>query len=74
MQATKVVLESLGMALGHISWCLQREIQAGLSKWAIVRQELSGGTQSLPAPFCLAASLGWYSGKLKSKLEVISFN
>lgn len=42
MQATKVVLESLGMALGHISWCLQREIQAGLSKWAIVRQELSG--------------------------------
>lgn len=30
--------------------------------------------QRLPAPFCLPASLGQYSGKLESKLKVISFN
>lgn len=31
-------------------------------------------TQRLLVPFCLPASLGWYSGKLEPKLEVISFN
>lgn len=58
----------------HISWCLQWEIQAGLSKWAIVRQELSGAPR-----VCQRLSV-WprlLDGTLESwepKLEVISFN
>lgn len=45
-QATEAVSEVTGDGSGRISWCLQLEIQAVLSKWDIVHQGVVWYTQS----------------------------
>jgi hypothetical protein len=67
-QAAETVSEVTGDDSGHISWCLQWEIQAGFSKWDIVHQGVFWYTQSLPGIF-LFGYFSWMT-PLKTEIQV----
>lgn len=67
-QATEAVSEVTGDGSGQISWCLQLEIQAVLSKWDTVHQGVVCSTQSLPAVF-LFGCFSWMT-PLKTEIQV----
>lgn len=65
-QTTEAVSEVTGDGSGQISWCLQLEIQAVLSKWDIVHQGVVWYTRSLPDVF----SFGCFSWMTLLKTEI----
>lgn len=65
-QATEAVSEVTGDGSGQISWCLQLEIHASLSKWDIVHQGVVWYTWSLPAIFWF----GYFSWMTTLKTEI----
>lgn len=67
-QATEAASEVTGDGSGQISWCLQLEIQAVLSKWDIVHQGVVWYTQSLPDVF-LFGCFSWMT-LLKTEIQV----
>lgn len=66
-QVTEAVSEVTGDGSGQISWCLQLEIQAVLSKGDIVHQGVVWYTQSLPA--FLFGCFSWMT-LLKTEIQV----
>lgn len=67
-QTTEAVSEVTGDGSGQISWCLQLEIQAVLSKWDIVHQGVVWYTRSLPDVF-LFGCFSWMT-LLKTEIQV----
>lgn len=67
-QATEAVSEVTGDGSGQISWCLQLEIHAVLSKWDIVHQGVVWYTRSLPAVFWFGC-FSWMT-PLKTEIQV----